>query len=86
MRDVGLNFLSVHDAMTAAQADYEARIRSALTAQPSPDVAALVDALTIAANRLHRLAVEFDAGTRMFFEASEWADEARAAMKGDTHE
>lgn len=27
----------------AAQADYEARIRSALTAQPSPDEAALVD-------------------------------------------
>ncbi len=38
-----------HDAATieaakaAAQADYDARIRSALTAQPSPDVAALVD-------------------------------------------
>lgn len=28
----------------AAQADYESRIRSALTAKPSPDVAALVEA------------------------------------------
>ena len=32
-------------AKAAAQADYEARIRSALTAQPSPDVAALVATL-----------------------------------------
>lgn len=56
------------------------RAEAALAAQPSPDVAALVEALTIAANRLQRLAVEFDAGTRMFFEASEWADEARAAL------
>ena len=55
-------------------------LRSIPAAQPSPDVAALVEALTIAANRLQRLAVEFDAGTRMFFEASEWADEARAVL------
>lgn len=33
---------SIEAAKAAAQADYEARIRSALTAQPSPDVAALV--------------------------------------------
>lgn len=35
---------SVKAAKAAAQADYDARIRSALTAQPSPDVAALVAA------------------------------------------
>lgn len=33
---------TIEAAKAAAQADYEARIRSALTAQPSPDVAALV--------------------------------------------
>lgn len=32
----------IEAAKAAAQADYEARIRSTLTAQPSPDVAALV--------------------------------------------
>lgn len=55
-------------------------LRAIPAAQPSPDVAALVEALTIAANRLQRLAVEFDAGTRMFFEVSEWADETRTAL------
>lgn len=34
---------TIESAKAAAQADHEARIRSALTTQPSPDVAALVD-------------------------------------------
>lgn len=36
---------TIEAAKAAAQADYEARIRSALTTQPSPDVAALVEAM-----------------------------------------
>lgn len=36
-------FPTLEAAKAAAQADYDARIRSALTAQPSPDVEALVD-------------------------------------------
>lgn len=36
---------TIESAKAAAQADYEGRIRSALTAQPSPDVAALVEAM-----------------------------------------
>ncbi len=37
-------------------------------------------ALALAANRLSMTAVEAVTGTRQFFERSEWADEARAAL------
>lgn len=43
-------------------------------------IKALEDALTLAANRLHRLALDFDTGSRRFFEVVEWADSARAAL------
>lgn len=43
-------------------------------------------AVTLAANRLQRLAVNHPTGSREFIETSEWADEARAALKGADHE
>jgi hypothetical protein len=42
----------------------------------------LEDALTLAANRLQALTVDFTPGSRAFIEASEWAAEARATLKG----
>ncbi len=42
--------------------------------------AKLVEALTLAANRLSRRAVDYIPGGRLFIETSEWADEARAAI------
>ena len=45
-----------------------------------PEVRELVEALTLAANRLHRLSVEFTPGSRNFIEAGEWAAEAHAAL------
>ena len=45
-----------------------------------PEVTALVEALTLAANRLQRCAVDFDAGSHEFIETSEWATDARAAL------
>lgn len=47
-----------------------------------PEVKALVEALTLAANRLQRLAVEFVPGSHNFITVGEWADEALAALKG----
>ena len=43
-------------------------------------VARLEGALTLAANRLQRRAVDYLPGSRLFIETSEWADEARAAL------
>ena len=40
----------------------------------------LIEALTLAANRLRRLAIESPTGSRDFVERCEWADEARAAL------
>lgn len=72
------------DPQAAAQSDYAAR---ALASIDADKIAALVDAVDLAANRLHSLSVEFDTGTRLFIEAGEWADDARAALsafKGET--
>ena len=52
-------------------------------AQPDPRdevIARLVEALTLAANRLHSCAVDYETGSREFIVTSEWADEARAAL------
>ena len=43
-------------------------------------IAALEAALKLAANRLHRCSVDYDAGTRQFIEVGEWAEEARQAL------
>lgn len=43
-------------------------------------------ALTLAANRLQSCAVDYTPNSRPFFQTSEWADEARAALKGEDHE
>ena len=45
-----------------------------------PEVQALVEALELAANRLHRCAVDYDTGTLRFYETCEWTDEACAAL------
>ena len=45
-----------------------------------PEVKALVEALELAANRLHRCAVDYDTGTLRFYETCEWTDEACAAL------
>jgi hypothetical protein len=42
--------------------------------------ARLREALKLAADRLLRCAVEYDAGTLRFIETGEWADEARIAL------
>ncbi len=68
-----------HSEMCLAAAGRIEALTGQLAAKDAVQVA-LVEALTIAANRLQRLAIEFDAGTRMFLEVSEWADEARAAI------
>lgn len=61
---------TIEAAKAAAQADYDARIRSALTVQPSPDVAALVEA----ADKL------LDAYSAIFGVGNPWGDELRAAL------
>ena len=66
-------------AKSAAQADYTARILSAL--EPDPAVVRMREALELAANRLHRCSVDYDTGTYEFIETGEWADEARAALQ-----
>ena len=60
------------------QADRLAPTLSAALALP--EVAALVEALNLAANRLNRRAVDYIPGGRLFIETSEWAAEARAAL------
>lgn len=57
-----------------------ARDLEAALAAERETVARLTEALTLAANRLHRRAVDFDTGSRAFIETSEWAEEARAAL------
>lgn len=49
-------------------------------------VARLEEALTLAANRLQRRAVDYVPGGRLFIETSEWAQEARAALTEGTPE
>ena len=49
---------TIEAAKAAAQADYEARIRSSLTAQPSPDVAAPADALEWAMSHVSSLPMD----------------------------
>jgi hypothetical protein len=43
--------------------------------------ARLREALALAANRLQRCAVDYDTGSHEFFETSEWAKDARAALQ-----
>ncbi len=76
-------FADPESAKAAAQADYAARILDALEPQPDPRdevIARLVDALTVAANRLDRCAVDYETGSYEFIETCEWVDEARAAL------
>ena len=40
----------------------------------------LAEALRLAANRLHRCAIDWHTGSEKFIEIGEWADEARAAL------
>ena len=72
---------TIESAKAAAQADYEGRIRSALTAQPSPDVAALVEAAAKIGQIVGFLG-EDAARIAAFREAcgSELWDQARAAL------
>ena len=51
------------------------------TALDDPKVRNLVEALTLAANRMAWLGVQFDTGSREFIAAGEWTDEARAALR-----
>lgn len=46
------------------------------------EVKRLREALAVAANRLQRRAVDFDAGSHEFIETSEWAADASATLKG----
>lgn len=43
-------------------------------------IKALEDALTLAANRLQRISLDFDTGSRRFFEVVEWVDSAHATL------
>ena len=52
----------------------------ATVASLKEQVEAMRGALTLAANRLHRRAIDFVPGTATFIETCEWADEARAAL------
>lgn len=45
----------------------------------------IVAALTLAADRLNRCAVDHAPNSREFFERAEWADEARAAAQSIFH-
>ena len=55
------------------------QLAAALAAERAK-TAKLVEALTLAANRLSRRAVDYIPGDRLFIETSEWADEARSAI------
>ncbi len=82
---------SIEAAKAAAQADYGSRIRSALTAQPSPDVAALVEALqdlldaVLAEDKFRDRALTITGPTRnlkLLLEAEDNAHAALARVKG----
>ena len=45
------------------------------------DAERMREALTLAANRLHRCSVEFPTGSVQFIEYGEWAQEARQALE-----
>lgn len=44
------------------------------------------DALELAANRLHRTVLEYEPNSTGYYEMSEWAREARAALAGGSDE
>ena len=74
---------TIEAAKAAAQADYEARIRSELTAQPSPDVAALVEALRKISSRAYDMTWGEDTEVREAMRDMERiADAALARVKG----
>lgn len=68
----------VRNNVAALAADRDAQKARADAAEAK--VAKLVEALTLAANRLSRRAVEYVPGSRLFIETGEWADEARAII------
>ena len=75
----------VLDAMCKGPRTVQERIDAirVIIAQPDPRdevIARLVDALTVAANRLDRCAVDYETGSYEFIETCEWVDEARAAL------
>ena len=80
--------MDTNEAMLACRA-LEARYLQAVNADHPPalsaamqlpEIKALVEALELAANRLHRCAVDYDTGTLRFYETCEWTDEACAAL------
>lgn len=81
---------SWHETIEIAQAAAQAHHVAAVTACIDPDAIARIRAriaeleagLTLAANRLHRFSVEFVPNSEPSFAYSEWADEARALLKG----
>ena len=58
----------LHDATKAQLAECEARLTKA------------IDALTVSANRLAWVTVQFDTGTNNFITVGEWADQACAVL------
>lgn len=47
---------------------------------PTQQIAALTEALTLAANRLQKTSIDAQTGSLAFIERGEWADEARATL------
>ena len=58
----------------------EAEAAEAELAATQAKLARVVEALSLAANRLLRCSVDYDAGTKKFIEVAEWAKEARAEL------
>lgn len=70
------------DQSISLTADYIAMLGEAGVQidQLHAEVEALQIALRLSANRIDRLAIEFEQGTPMRWTATEWAEEARAAL------
>ncbi|MCR4297232.1 MAG: Lar family restriction alleviation protein [Gallionella sp.] len=82
---IGYQTLTTFSRQTEAAAAWNKRAKHREDAERPllERIEALEAALTLAANRLHRRAVDFGTGTGLFFETCDWAAEARQAL-GET--
>lgn len=79
--DLGAGRLQDFITALVVRIDVPQPVATPPTALDDPKVRKLVEALTLAANRMAWLGVQFDTGSREFIAAGEWTDEARAALR-----
>ena len=55
-------------------------VRADIADPQAEEIARMRAALKLAANRLHKCSIDYDTGSREFYEVGEWAEAARAAL------